>query len=307
MARLETKVYDSAIFFDNSMDHIMHFTYNTTAKSVCVGETMSDDVLIPFDSREYVDFLAKNGLTENINDKIAKLINNDKKYDYVLRRDRGYVAYDPKSGIKQLHTDILFRWLDSIPAEKNKVALFDWDRTITVFEGMVLPIHDIRPAEEFNDEKLNASWINYLNKRYGPEFEEMADYLREHPTSIEELLLYLCGGSERLAMLRSIFRRCMETKTDIIVLTNNAGCTSKHYKEIVKRLIGSDIPHEIICSSGEPYFGNKSKLVDVDERFYGLKKIHRENAYEGGSHKRHTRRQKRRARVTRRRRNQRKH
>jgi hypothetical protein len=143
--------------------------------------------------------------------------------------------FDKVSGIQQEHIDKATEWLERTKEIKQRAAIFDWDRTITMFEG-------IFPA-------------------YDPRF-----------FSFEDWLCYLCGGDARFELLRDFLRTLHENNVEIIILTNNGSCNHPKeptYAAIFKNLVHTllqDIPYTLICSKYTAA-GHKGVAIKADPRF----------------------------------------
>lgn len=262
--------FDSGIFFDNAHNHIKEFRDHTKFSTIDVGET-SSDFSLPNDSPIYIDYIIDSDLRKNSITIITKFLFPT-------------VWYDPKAGIKREHVEQFYRWIsDEILSANtftshNKVAIFDWDRTLTVFEGHDLPNSGIDNSLEFTDKMLNDAWISTLEEInlsnpaiFNGKYDKMIDWLKEIPITVEEFILYLCGGEARVEMLREMFARCKASNTHVIILTNNSGCIYNYFKKMVDVLINGTCPYEIICSSEEPYRGRKTNLIYLDDRFINMR------------------------------------
>lgn len=261
--------FDTGIFFDNAYNHIKAFRDHTKFSTIDVGET-SPDFSLPTDSPIYTDFIIASDLKNNAITKITKLVYST-------------VRYDPNAGIKEAHVEEFYRWIsDGILSENtfaphNKVAIFDWDRTITLFEGHDLPASKIDHSLEFTDEMLHAAWISTLeemklfNPSHASRYDVIINWLEEQVMTVEEFILFLCGGETRVKMLREMFARCKESGTHVIILTNNTGCVKNYFKKMVDVLINGICPYEIICSYQEPYRGHKENFIYLDDRFVNMR------------------------------------
>jgi hypothetical protein len=81
---------------------------------------------------------------------------------------------------------------------------------------------------------------------------------------VEDVLLYLCGGSERLNMLRIILSELVKLGIDVIFLTNNGTCKNDNlygFNELVNGLMPPGMPYTIICSRDPPFVGHKGKAL----------------------------------------------
>lgn len=216
--------YTSAIFFDNDHKKIKNI------ENICplitrhlVNESEGELRPIKFNKEPIKSIIASAGGIENT------------YYDYLLssRIDEDY--YDPISGINpDIHGPLVKEWMASLEVPEDSIVLFDWDRTITVFEGFYFPpsLNDTDEDEEF----------------------------------VEDCLRYIMGGDERLAAFRDLCSEIGFAGVSIGILTNNGNCNKDFFKALVEQLIPDDVENLfIICSRPEPFFGHKGfKLQSID-------------------------------------------
>ena len=90
-----------------------------------------------------------------------------------------------------------------INSEINKIV-FDWDFTLSIFEG----------------------WFSEIN------FNEVKSYINDNQSSIKNYAEYILGGLDRINILKSIFNNANKYNIPIYVLTNNIGLNNpyKFYK-----------------------------------------------------------------------------
>jgi hypothetical protein len=153
--------------------------------------------------------------------------------------------YDPKSGIQQEHIDQLNTWLSTIPPDKytNTAAIFDWDRTLSVFEG-IFPYSAIIENITFRKLDKNTDKIN------------------------ESMITYLLGGEARLRMIRNMLTMLSNKGIQLFILTNNGSCSSNDDFTKYVTLLTDKIPIEnILCSFPEPYNSNKGAFLSSDPQF----------------------------------------
>jgi hypothetical protein len=151
--------------------------------------------------------------------------------------------YDPKSGIQQKHIDELNTWLSTIPPDKytNTAAIFDWDRTLSVFEG-IFP--------------YSAIIGNIISQELVPK------------TINESMITYLLGGEARLRMIRNMLTMLSNKGIQLFILTNNGSCSIKDDFTEYVTLLTDTIPKEnILCSFPEPYNSNKGAFLSSNPQF----------------------------------------
>jgi hypothetical protein len=249
--------YTAAIFFDNEQNNI------TTVGSICptitcvkVPESERTSIYAPayptikYDQSPLKEYIIINGFETN-------------GY-YRFCKGAGQVddTFDSVSGLKQEHSAILNNWIQSTAAGTKRAAIFDWDRTITLFEGIL--------------GGNQASTLNELFQKYG---------VSDDPNPVESALLYLCGGPGRLGMLRGMFQNCVNNNVDVIILTNNNSASGVPFQEIIRGI--APTARVIISGSHALEYdirGNKGKVLERDPYFITLCS---NGMYYGGSLNRH--------------------
>lgn len=228
-----SRLYKSTLFIDNSQKHVDDIlrTCNRGMTVIKVDET---------------DKIQETSFKAPLMRKYIEKIGNNNSYMLAVNaayNGNGRDRYDPISGIQVKHLPLIEKWINETREQTPRAILFDWDRTISVIEGMFITKDGMTGIKNMlRDMKRNVSNIPNV--------------------TIEDALLYLCGGQERLSMLRMIMTACVQLNIDIIFITNNTGCNSENmgaFDELVSGLLpnGNNTPHEIICSIQPPYYGDK--------------------------------------------------
>ena len=153
--------------------------------------------------------------------------------------------YDSKSGV----TDDMLRnayanWLATNPSIVN--VLFDWDRTLTKIEGML--IYDTTFADN--------GFLNAVIKDKGsdPDILKKLEKIETRVTP-EDILVYLFGGRTRLDMIRKWIIKFRVHGKNIVILTKNQSCSLRGFRELVDALQPGC---RIICSGTKTeYKGSK--------------------------------------------------
>jgi hypothetical protein len=207
--------FQAGIFFDNAPIHI------TQVQSSCPRNMLAVQIdetsPVPearFDDEKMVSYLTQVG---------------PNAYHRFLT-SCGYVddTYDPKSGIGAAHLATGRAWLADTAAMTPRVALFDWDRTISKIEGT----YDLR------DRALAPCFATFF----------AAEPTQTYQTIIDAAVVYLCGGAERLESLRAFMRELNDAGVVIFILTNNGNCGGDFYNDLVRSFF-SGIPYAgVICS-----------------------------------------------------------
>lgn len=222
---------EEAIFFDNDevrLNEVGSFCRNISL--VKVPETRSDIMETPFVDVSIRDFIDSEKEKGNI--YLNRII------ELGIKGDR----YDAVSGINDTHNSIINEWLKNTEDSRNRAVLFDWDRTITKVEGFynlsaVAPL-EYREAHNLDYKKL-----------------------------LEDTLIYLCWGNERLEMVRNLMRTLHHNNIHIFILTNNSGCGSPEYLHLLKQLF-QEIPFLTIC--GKFYGFNKGEALRSHRKFTNI-------------------------------------
>ncbi len=243
--------YEAAIFFDNEERYLEDVGRFCDIQGVFVGATPN------FNSNKVVSLPLV--YEEEFGVPGSKV---NPYYDRVVARQKGDV-YDEMSGFKEEHAVLLDQWIDSTQG-KRRVAIFDWDRTITKIEGYWFP-QEKQTIDIFAKYFAAGATATHINQ-------------------------YLCGGIQRYTFIKEVMQKCKENGIDILILTNNGMCVySPSFKELVQDLCG-DAPFFILCS--RTWRGNKG--LALKDTYPSLCK---KTGVSGGSK---TRRNKRRHRKTRR-------
>jgi hypothetical protein len=226
--------YDAAIFFDNEQKHIDAVPIACpTITVIKVPETHPKPKPLFTQSplKEYIASLGENAYIEVLQRKEPKEL---------------YDNYDPVSGIASTHVDMLRAWMEDTADKAHRVAVFDWDRTITKVEGLF-------PYEtEAHISRIvpGLTWATFVN----------------------DAMLYLCGGPERVQLLKDMFASLHENNVDIAILTNNGGCPTHValVRSILIQLLPPGAQATIYCSAPEPYLTNKGVRLQDAAKFKRL-------------------------------------
>lgn len=266
--------YEEGIFFDNDPDFRKDVA--TRCKGFTVVKVNQTSRGKPFgldiyssDYKEFLDGLSKKGKdTASILKKI------------LLREGSTVEHFDPKSGLQENHIKELHAWVKENKGKKC-VAVFDFDRTLTVMEGGFFLGTSISDWKEKikNTEKsvlvkidgkskplLTARGVPLFNYQYRKndgsivhipiqEGHDIRTHLKKF--TAEGFAEYLAGGTKRLTMLQDMFEFLYENDVGCFVLTNNTACvTSRGLFEEIMKVYTHGKPIRILC--GMEYGGQKS-------------------------------------------------
>lgn len=232
--------FAAAIFFDNEAENIdsVMARFPRGVVPVKVKETRSRVIrrpIVRFDAEPLASYIASLG--------------DNSYYKFLVSIGKQDEAYDAASGIDDSDMAVGREWLRSTAELKPRAALLDWDRTITKVEG----VYDLKMPS------IVPYIVKFLTNPESPTSNEKF---------VEDILLYLCGGNERLASLRAFVREMHEAGVDIYIITNNEICGGDFFTGLMSAFF-QDIPHTIICSSLYP---DKGYALAATYRFRTLSK-----------------------------------
>ena len=233
--------FTKGIFLDNDEKH------RRSVQTACSGsmtilpvpETPYYRPNVQISSVQYVKFLEK--LSSKAQDT-AKVLSR-----LCLAIGGGVEALDAVSGLQPSHVTEIKAWVDretQTPGHRL-VAVFDFDRTISVMEGGYFLGNSIYEMKKIITEQVGKRENLEL---YVPGF------------TAEGFAEYLAGGSIRFAMLQDMFNYLYEHNVKVILLTNNTGCPRARnlFRELML-VYTQNRPVEVIC--GVEFGGDKGKAV----------------------------------------------
>ena len=174
------------IFFDNEPRHVRDLQFNLINYNNLInsGSTISSNL---------VDANIKPVITEHINSynirieypKLDEFNNNT--YAKIVRLPKFSEIKPPTEGLNTENINTLYQWIHN--NNRKKIAAFDWDRTLSCTEGMLM----------------------------GPSPWKFQD----HNVEVRDTVRYLMGGIDRQNRIVDMFRHLHENKVDVFVVTNN--------------------------------------------------------------------------------------
>ena len=143
----------------------------------------------------------------------------------------------PTDGFNMKHAEELLLWLNNIT---NPIILFDWDRTITCFDGFAI--------------------------------ENYPSTYSSKGVRIKDVMEYNCGGHARLNLLSHVFGSIRKRNGEIFIVTNNPA--SVHNRPEFIKLIRAIDPHfkEKCLLFG---YGNKRSALLSCEYFMKISEINK--------------------------------
>jgi hypothetical protein len=196
-------------FYDNQPDIIQQFKNNLKlVNSIQVSNKSNQDIMNG-NNKNYL--YTPNFLKKNPNNSFARYL-----YSIKNRENSSTIGFSYNDAIE------LSRWAN-LPIH-NKVVIFDWDGTLSVIEGVLLP----RTKEETKKYEMNK--ITY-----------------------EDIAIYYCGGKYRFNWLRDLFIYLYKKNVSVYILTNNPiACNvekegRKHFFHVIKEIIPQIKLQYILC------------------------------------------------------------
>ena len=248
--------HDAALFFDNESRHIEQVKMSCprqNVRAILVSVTQHEPAVTEFWESHYLQNLAK-GTTYLVS--MLGYFPNMLKF-----------KVDPGSGLKDADMDTCREWvLDQQGTHKrrNVAVLFDWDRTLTVFEGVNLQPWDFSlDKKEFLDKKKETPMLRFVSSKVRSDNDKLPLALE----LLEQYVTLVCGGKERIGKLRDLFAFLVEHDVYIYVLTNNTGCNRYAFEMLAHQLF-TGIPITILCGMFSKY--HKGRALEGTPQFSKL-------------------------------------
>ena len=223
-------MFERAIFFDNDQKNL------DSMSGVCRICRDVQCVKINDSGRGYLIPWTNPDVVKYVEDKQAN------SYYLLCKTVFADASFDKLSGIHESHIQMYIAWKEDTPGFR-RAAIFDWDRTISLFEGIAIHPESKTIAE------LKGSYIKAL--RALPGQEDKAKILEGLPdVTAHDTLIYLLGGEARLKMMRDLFQDCQSSGIDIIIISNNSACKFPVFNQLLQELFQT-IPYTLICSNSK--------------------------------------------------------
>ena len=177
------KIITPIRFYDNQKDIIRQF--NNTLKLV-------ETFLVP--NTPNIEILKGSKNSHNYTHEFLKIHPENKYAQYLLSLKNKEIG--TCIGFSETEAIDLTKWANQIL--HNKVAIFDWDGTLSVIEGIILPTTE-----------SEMKMYEYYN------------------ISFHEIAHYYCGTKYRFNWLRSMFEYLHNKNVEIFILTNNPIASNK--------------------------------------------------------------------------------
>ena len=235
-------MYDGGVFFDNAARHIEELDGFPNMLTVKVDETAP-----------HIGDMSMDGDTP-----LAALIASLPKPNLYLDTIRSLGVhtdhYDPRSGIVTTglgtYHDTILNHIQSLRRENSHdllhYVIFDWDRTLTKFEGF------------YSEDEVFASAGIVEESKKAQYREDMLRYLfGGYDTPPIQFGATLLPGTFRLDVIRAFITWLLmpENRIAVFILTNNRSCGAPNFTNTVKAFHSGIDPKHILCS--RPFDGDK--------------------------------------------------
>lgn len=249
-----------AAMFDREMDVGIFFD-NDPAKIAQVRDSCRLGNITRVQVKESCENPRKTIDTELLAQK-PHAINKDTNLYYKLHTvtRSPHIFYDRVSGVHEEHIEKLHKWEKATRKAEDRYAFFDWDRTLSMNEGVIIP-----PPVKIGDSIVKAYEHYGVN---GADVTEARIY--------EDMSEYLAGGRERLTMLREMFQFLRSSGVHVVILTNNGACVTPNQVDYFKNLVYKFVGYtqiEFLCTRNtanptQPWMkGDKGYALRVTKRY----------------------------------------
>ncbi len=172
-----------SLFFDNDGNNFLDRYHCKNVIPILVDD-MNDEF-----SDQYNTYTSIN----KYNEYLAGLNYGAYLYGQCVRKMNrfGIDSYDPRSGVNKRHVrDLLYPYMKQL-----RSIIFDWDRTLTVFEGLY---------------SISTNVVDMLD-----------EFNLKGQVSIKDVAEYYLGGCKRVRLLRKVWKAAYKNKIPIYILSSN--------------------------------------------------------------------------------------
>ena len=254
------------LFFDDDIKNIRDMTESDDFKESIYSVLVNNETRVHLDVLEQALHgeikksyeIDKNGFTttkkgfitsfspdkESTLDKIKRFIKKHTKNNWNLpmmyyktnsEYDSEYSIYYQNALTKD-HFDKIIEWAN-IGSKQKRFVIFDWDKTITLFQEF---IPDLIKSKIKNNKEVEKKLYTYnYSKSTLPLtnfYEKLVEILMEKENEYinQEVLFYL-GGEERLKEIKYMINELFEKDIGVYILTSNENCRS--HKDYFERFL----------------------------------------------------------------------
>lgn len=249
---------DSILFVDDQLSHVSNVaTCGNKVSGILIDGIQGHPPAISWQSPLVTQFRKRLGEGSNADAVLS-----------ILYKRRYQLLYDVNAGINKKGIAYIKDWVKKTRASgsQHPAVLFDWDRTISVLEGL-----EFFRRTHFSDME---DIIEQEAAIYGITDDERRKF------TLESYLEVFLGGKNRVAHLRNLFDYLLKYGATVGILTNNTGCKMPAFKDLVKQLF-QQRPFQLICGMDFKY----NKMKAIDHYFKGVCEINTSQSSTKNIHK----------------------
>lgn len=215
------------IFLDNDMVHITNWNREFPPAAGHLAIKIDDITVNPLGNRDNYF----NGFTQAyLNNTVPPSAN---EYTTLLELGRNQrETHNPSNGITNINADTVIEWVNYNPL--NRIAAFDWDRTLSVLEGGAMP-------------GANQPW-------------------KDLDCPPADVLVYMFGGPARVAFIRNMFDILVDRGVSIFIITNsgNAHNNRANMLAVIRSICPTFIDSHLIYSGDGSGIGGRGFTIKAN-------------------------------------------
>jgi hypothetical protein len=208
------------IFFDDNSKNIEDMRKNIGCKVVEINkEAVNEFISNPPEKAEYANL---------------EMFDRNTYVEYNDLRNSRSKNHRANTGVTKGDITRLEKWVKQ-NRKYPTIVIFDWDRTISVVEGVHFP----QPPDTWSDFSIRE----------------------------KDVMLYLLGGKDRRKRMKEMFNFLYKENVEVFVLTKNRGCPAydNYFLDMVRLVAGQRFPEDhLICSSE---YATKSEALKKNNEF----------------------------------------
>ena len=196
---------------------------------------------------------------ESTFDKIKRFIEVHTKNNWNLpmmyykinsKYDSEYSIYY-QNALRKDHFDKIIEWAN-IGSKQKRFVIFDWDKTITLFQRFIPDLINSK-IKNNNEVEKKLYTYNYSESTLPLTnfYEILVEILLEKEDEYinQEVLFYL-GGEERLEYIKDMINKLFEKDIGVYILTSNKNCRSHkdYFERFLQNINEKFNKNHIICS-----------------------------------------------------------
>ena len=249
------------LFFDNDVKNFEEIEIYNDLPIECIHVEE-----IPINALELHD----NVYTFNKSNAYVEWLEENIEIERALQRD-----ISPSEALNDDHIDYIKQWIYKTNGMyKERYVLFDWDRTLSMWEGFYTFNNDIKPFR-----KIIANGKNV--------------YILD-PLFAKDMLTYLLDNkNNRLQKIKNLISELLDRNIEVIIVTNNSSLLNISNPYYLKNLnIWVPLLQELdnrLTSKNLIYGGLLGKYKAIKKRFPNIKNISVLETYKGGKRKKSNR------------------